>query len=94
MAQGVSERNGGVTERPILFSGPMDALAEGISIPRCGCEVCATSSRMCPADESTAIEAFGHLWDSINAKRGFGWNDNPWCWVLSFKRIYAAERAA
>ncbi|KKL85973.1 hypothetical protein LCGC14_1949320, partial [marine sediment metagenome] len=25
-------------------------------------------------------------WDSINAKRGYGWDMNPWVWVLSFKR--------
>lgn len=27
------------------------------------------------------------LWDSINNKRGFGWNKNPWVWVVEFKRI-------
>lgn len=25
------------------------------------------------------------LWDSINTKRGFSWNSNPWVWSLSFK---------
>ncbi len=30
---------------------------------------------------------FCRLWDSINEKRGFGWNTNPWCWVIEFKRI-------
>lgn len=29
--------------------------------------------------------AFKELWDSINAKRGFPWADNPWVWVLEFK---------
>lgn len=24
------------------------------------------------------------LWDSINAKRGYGWDANPWVWVVSF----------
>lgn len=28
---------------------------------------------------------FQMLWDGINAKRGFGWNANPWVWVLSFR---------
>jgi hypothetical protein len=28
---------------------------------------------------------FSLLWDSINAKRGFGWDVNPWVWVVSFK---------
>ena len=27
------------------------------------------------------------LWDSLNAKRGFGWDTNPWVWALTFKRI-------
>jgi len=25
------------------------------------------------------------LWDSINAKRGFGWDVNPWVWAIEFK---------
>lgn len=29
---------------------------------------------------------FRNLWDSINAKRGFGWEKNPWVWVVEFKR--------
>ena len=33
------------------------------------------------------INAFRALWDSINAKRGFGWDANPWVWVLEFKRV-------
>ena len=32
------------------------------------------------------IFAFRELWDSINAKRGFGWDANPWVWALTFKR--------
>ena len=30
---------------------------------------------------------FKILWDSINDKRGFGWNKNPWVWVIEFKKI-------
>ncbi len=33
----------------------------------------------------TAIEAFGKLWDSLNAKRGYPWSGNWWVWVISFK---------
>jgi len=32
-------------------------------------------------------EGFYDLWDSINAKRGYGWDANPWVWVVKFKRI-------
>jgi hypothetical protein len=29
--------------------------------------------------------AWATLWDSINAKRGYGWEKNPWIWVVEFK---------
>lgn len=29
---------------------------------------------------------FKDLWDSINDKRGFGWESNPWVWVVEFER--------
>lgn len=32
-------------------------------------------------------EGFIELWDSINAKRGYGWDVSPWVWVIEFKRI-------
>lgn len=31
--------------------------------------------------------AFAYLWDSINAKRGFGWEVNPLVWVIEFKQV-------
>ena len=34
----------------------------------------------------TARGDFSYLWDHINAKRGFGWDVNPWVWVIEFKR--------
>lgn len=27
------------------------------------------------------------LWDSLNEKRGYGWDVNPWVWVISFGRV-------
>jgi hypothetical protein len=30
---------------------------------------------------------FKELWDSINAKRGYGWDVNPWVWVIEFEKI-------
>ena len=30
---------------------------------------------------------FLNLWDSINAKRGYGSGVSPWVWAISFKRI-------
>lgn len=33
-------------------------------------------------------EAFRTLWDSINAKRGYSWESNPWVWVVEFKQVF------
>jgi hypothetical protein len=53
-----------------------DAAAEGITVTRCGCEVCRMSSAMCPADASEHVMEFARLWDSINGKRA-PWESNP-----------------
>jgi len=34
-----------------------------------------------------ARESFQKLWDSINAKRGYGWEKNNWVWIISFKKV-------
>lgn len=33
------------------------------------------------------IQAYKELWDGINFKRGFGWDVNPWVWVIEFEVI-------
>lgn len=30
---------------------------------------------------------FEILWNSLYAKKGYGWETNPWVWVISFKKI-------
>jgi hypothetical protein len=30
---------------------------------------------------------YGQLWDSLNARRGYSWNSNPWVWCLEFARV-------
>lgn len=30
---------------------------------------------------------FMNLWDSINIKRGYGFDKNPWVWVIEFKKL-------
>jgi len=36
---------------------------------------------------NSPVLEFQKLWNSINEKRGFGWNKNPWVWVIEFKVI-------
>ena len=33
------------------------------------------------------IAGFRDLWQKLNQKRGYGWDTNPWLWVLTFKRV-------
>jgi len=30
---------------------------------------------------------FKNLWDSLNAKRGYGFDVNPWVWAITFRRV-------
>ena len=32
-------------------------------------------------------EQYRELWDEHHAKKGFGWDVNPWCWVVEFKLV-------
>jgi hypothetical protein len=34
-------------------------------------------------------QSYAQLWDSINAKRGFAWEANPWVWVLECRKLIA-----
>lgn len=34
---------------------------------------------------------FKELWDSINAKRGFGWDVDPWVWCISFEHVKQSQ---
>ncbi len=36
---------------------------------------------------SPAQCAFAGLWDDLHAKKGYGWDVNPWAWVYEFEQI-------
>ena len=37
-----------------------------------------------PGNCTNYVIGFADLWDSINAKRGYGWDVNPWVWRVEF----------
>lgn len=37
------------------------------------------------------VSAFEQIWDSYNAKRGYGWDTNPWVFVYDFEVISKEE---
>lgn len=41
--------------------------------------------------ESDPVASYRSLWDSINAKRGHGWETSPWVWVVEFERAEGAR---
>jgi hypothetical protein len=55
-----------------------DAIAEGIE-PHFAAIAEMSHDAISPESE------FALLWDSINAKRGYSWDSNPWVWVVEFK---------
>ncbi len=47
----------------------------------------------CDADiQLRASEPFKELWDSINKKRGYGWDENPYVWVYDFEIINGGKK--
>lgn len=40
-----------------------------------------------PKSRLCARDAFADLWNGINAARDYGWDVNPWVWVVEFRRI-------
>ncbi len=51
-----------------------DAIAEGVTDDPHGCR-------------SECRRWFQELWDSLNAKRGYPFKNNPWVWAYTFRRI-------
>ena len=47
----------------------------------------ATPQVVLPGDAVSYVAGFYWLWDSINAKRGYGWDRNPLVWVITFRRL-------
>lgn len=51
----------------------------------------------CPEDKmtwATPREQFIKFWDSLYVKKGFGWNENPWVWVIEFRRLNGGQDEA
>ncbi|HEX8385804.1 MAG TPA: hypothetical protein VF576_06455 [Rubricoccaceae bacterium] len=53
---------------------PADVFAEGVG-------------EFVVSSPDVASEMFARLWDGINGPRGFGWEANPYVWVVGFKRV-------
>ena len=61
-----------------------DARAEGVT-PEFEMDA-ASFVRGAPVPASTYVLGFKHVWNEINGARGFGWDVNPWVWVIEFRK--------
>lgn len=61
-----------------------DAMAEGCDAYINPHGLCTENPRDYMMPKDTWRDGFAKLWDSINAKRGYGWDVNPWVWVVEF----------
>jgi hypothetical protein len=53
-----------------------DAYAEGIDLA---------------GNMSFPVRWYRDRWNALNAKQGFGWNANPWVWLITFRLIKPPE---
>ncbi|HEY4137065.1 MAG TPA: hypothetical protein VGN65_01320 [Casimicrobiaceae bacterium] len=61
-----------------------DAIAEG----------CTGAHFENAAEDYAPTDEYRKLWDSLNAKRGYGWKVNPWVWVIQFSKLETLSAAA
>lgn len=54
-----------------------DAIAEGVTLPE----------RTVTHYDGIWKHHFRTLWDALNAKRGYGWDVDPWVWVIRFEKV-------
>jgi hypothetical protein len=59
-----------------------DVRAEGVDCPEHD-----FASGFCTSPCGALFGEWERLWDGINAKRGHGWDTNPWVWAISFRRV-------
>lgn len=68
-----------------------DAIAEGMRHGTCDIQSCIPCIYGYGCPGRYADNEFAEQWESIYRKRGYGWNENPWCWVYEFERISKEE---
>lgn len=69
----------GVREEHLQDISEADAIREGMEWLNPG--------NRGPITTTYARQNFRKLWDSLNAKRDYGWDSNPLVWVIDFKRV-------
>lgn len=64
-----------------------EAIREGVDDWGSIEEADSTAARLTEKGKGLPLLQFRILWDDLNAKRGYGWDANPWVWVIGFRRV-------
>ena len=67
-----------------------DVLAEGVGMPDDGLLTVFDPVQSVEFHKPLRRE-WVTLWDKINAKRGYGWDANPWVWVVRFEVVNGGD---
>ncbi len=92
--QDISEEDA-IAEGVEFFEGPLYASAESCDNGEAPIEVRTVYRDYSIKEEDNegynffchAKDSYCTLWNSLNAKRGYPWEKNPWVWVLTFKVV-------
>ncbi|WP_207000632.1 hypothetical protein [Trinickia mobilis] len=91
-ASRITLENAGVRVERLNSISEADAIAEGIERHYTGWRPYTTmfyeADGVTPANYlRDPRDSYRQLWDSLNAARGYGWDVNPWVWVVEFRRV-------
>jgi hypothetical protein len=79
-----AERVQSITAEESIMEGIREVTKDGQVFKYCVYDHSDYSSTPWQDMPRDARTAFKSLWNSINAKRGYGWESNPWVWVLGW----------
>lgn len=54
-------------------------------------EAAPPAKRDCSSGRTIHQRGFALRWDSLNAKRGYSWDSNPWVWAVTFEQADPAD---
>lgn len=76
-----------ISEGDVLAEGIREVTKDGRIVKYCVYDKADMSTVPWADMPRSSVEAFRHLWDSINAKPGTRWEDNPWVFAYTFVRV-------
>lgn len=81
------ERVQAITAAGVVAEGVTVVVAEGTRAPLIPLDQVDRWERGPQTAEQAVRLQFASVWDEINGRRGYGWDVDPWVWVVTFRRL-------